>query len=146
MADSVKRYPGERIEVTFDTRRCLHAARCVAGLPEVFDTKRRPWILPDGAPAARVAEVVRRCPSGALRYRLVDGEPELPARPTQVSARAHEPLWLRGDLRIDTGDGVVADTRAALCRCGATANGPFCDGSGDCRGWHDRREELDGSA
>jgi protein-disulfide isomerase len=46
----VKRYHGERVEVTFDARRCLHAARCLSGLPEVFDAKRRPWILPDGAP------------------------------------------------------------------------------------------------
>jgi uncharacterized Fe-S cluster protein YjdI/CDGSH-type Zn-finger protein len=141
----VKRYHGERVEVTFDARRCLHAARCLSGLPEVFDAKRRPWILPDGAPAEDVAEVVRRCPSGALHYRLVDGEPERPTTPTQASAREHEPVWLRGDLRIDTGHGVIAETRAALCRCGATANAPFCDGAGDCRGWHDRVAELDGS-
>jgi uncharacterized Fe-S cluster protein YjdI/CDGSH-type Zn-finger protein len=145
MARTVKRYDGERVEVTFDPRRCLHAGRCVTGLPEVFDTNRRPWILPDCAPAEKVAEVVRRCPSGALHYRLVDGEPETPATPTQVSARQHEPLWLRGDLRIHTGSGVIAETRAALCRCGATANAPFCDGAGDCRGWRDRVAELDGS-
>ncbi|MFJ6804490.1 (4Fe-4S)-binding protein [Streptomyces anulatus] len=28
---------------------------------------------PDGADAGRVAEVVRSCPSGALRYERVDG-------------------------------------------------------------------------
>jgi uncharacterized Fe-S cluster protein YjdI/CDGSH-type Zn-finger protein len=145
MADPVKRYPGKRVEVTFDGRRCLHAARCVSGLPDVFDAKRRPWILPDRAPAEQVAEVVRRCPSGALHYKLVDGDPEAPTTPTQVSARDGEPLWLRGDLRIDTGEGPVAETRAALCRCGATANAPFCDGTGDCRGWHERAAELDGT-
>jgi uncharacterized Fe-S cluster protein YjdI/CDGSH-type Zn-finger protein len=138
LAERVKSYHGESVEVTFDARRCLHAARCLRGLPEVFDAKRRPWILPDAAPATEVAEVVRRCPSGALHYRLADGEPERPATPTQISAREHEPIWLRGDLRIHTDDGVVVETRAALCRCGSTGNAPFCDATGDCRNWHDR--------
>ncbi|MFE9921640.1 helix-turn-helix domain-containing protein [Streptomyces sp. NPDC005774] len=44
------------------------------GLPEVFDPAKRPWIQPDKATAERLAEVVRRCPSGALQYELVEGE------------------------------------------------------------------------
>jgi len=142
MPEPIKRYHGERVEVTFDARRCLHAARCLSGLPAVFDAKRRPWILPDAAPAADV--VVRRCPSGALHYRLVDGEPETATAPTRISAREHEPIWLRGDLRIDTSDGVIEETRAALCACGSTSNAPFCDGTGDCVGWRERVAELDG--
>lgn len=71
-----KAYEGNKITVTFEARRCLHAAECVRGLPEVFDTGQRPWIRPDGAEAERVAEVVRRCPSGALQYELVDGGAE----------------------------------------------------------------------
>lgn len=68
-----KAYEGRLITVTFEARRCLHAAECVNGLPEVFDTTERPWIRPDGAEAERLVEVVRRCPSGALQYELVDG-------------------------------------------------------------------------
>jgi uncharacterized Fe-S cluster protein YjdI len=139
-----RRYEGDGVTVSFDAARCLHAARCVQGLPAVFDTARRPWILPDGASAEDVAEVVRRCPSGALRYELHDGEPEAPAVPTRASARPGEPLWLRGDLEIDTGEGVVREHRAALCTCGASGNRPFCDGSGDCGGWKARAAELDG--
>lgn len=41
----MKRYEGEHIEVTYDTARCLHAAECVRGLPAVFDTAKRPWIV-----------------------------------------------------------------------------------------------------
>ncbi|WP_438949008.1 (4Fe-4S)-binding protein [Streptomyces harbinensis] len=63
-------YQGRSITVTFEAGRCRHAAVCVHGLPEVFDTARRPWIRPDGAEAERLAEVVRRCPSGALQYEL----------------------------------------------------------------------------
>ncbi|MGW5867307.1 (4Fe-4S)-binding protein [Streptomyces sp. NPDC055239] len=68
-----KAYEGQLITVTFEARRCLHAAECVNGLPEVFDTAERPWIRPDGAEVGRLIEVVRRCPSGALQYELVDG-------------------------------------------------------------------------
>lgn len=68
-----KAYEGKSITVTFEARRCQHAAECVRGLPEVFDLDKRPWIQPDGAEAERLAEVVRRCPSGALQYELVDG-------------------------------------------------------------------------
>lgn len=42
------------------------------GLPEVFGTQRRPWILPDAADPERVVEVVGRCPSGALRIERRD--------------------------------------------------------------------------
>ena len=41
------------------------------------------------------------------------------------------PLLLNGNLTIRAGSGRVAweGTTAALCRCGASANKPFCDGS-----------------
>ncbi|WP_432099249.1 (4Fe-4S)-binding protein [Streptomyces sp. WAC 04229] len=68
-----KTYRTESITVTFEAGRCLHAAECVGGLPEVFDPVRRPWIQPERATAERLAEVVRRCPSGALQYELAEG-------------------------------------------------------------------------
>ena len=58
MKSNPRSYKGQGITVSFDARRCIHAARCVQGLPAVFDPKRRPWIEPDGAAAERVAEVV----------------------------------------------------------------------------------------
>lgn len=62
-----KTYPGTDVDVSFDPEVCRHAAACVRGLPAVFDTQRRPWIMPDAAPPADVVAVVGRCPSGALR-------------------------------------------------------------------------------
>ncbi|MGW7757488.1 (4Fe-4S)-binding protein [Streptomyces violaceusniger] len=76
-----KTYQAQSISVTFEARRCLHAAECVQGLPEVFDIAKRPWIQPDNATAERLAEVVRRCPSGALQYELVDGGTGTPTGP-----------------------------------------------------------------
>ena len=63
-----KSYSSDAITVSFDPRLCIHAARCVAGAPEVFDPNARPWIRPENAGADKLADVVARCPTGALRY------------------------------------------------------------------------------
>jgi CDGSH-type Zn-finger protein len=38
------------------------------------------------------------------------------------------------------------ETRAALCRCGQSANQPYCDRSGQCRDWRYRMDGQDGGA
>ena len=63
-------YPAPGITVWFDAAICQHAARCVAGLPSVFDSGARPWIQPGNAAPDEVAAQVQRCPSGALQYRF----------------------------------------------------------------------------
>ncbi len=127
-----KAYEGRSITVTFEAGRCLHAAECVHGLPEVFDTDRRPWIQPDGAEAGRLAEVVRRCPSGALRYELADGTAEAPDEPTRITRNDSGQLVVRGALRVDTPAGRRAETRAVLCGCGQSRLQPYCDHAGPC--------------
>ncbi|WP_399171995.1 (4Fe-4S)-binding protein [Streptomyces sp. PanSC19] len=109
----LKEYEGEGITVTFEPRRCLHAAECVHGLPEVFDLSRRPWVLPGAAEPARVAEVVRRCPSGALQYhhRPEDAVPEPRTPPPRSGARPPGSWW-----------------------CGATSSWPARTGTGTRRG------------
>ena len=138
MAESTrKRYKGRAVEVSYDPARCRHAAECVRGLPAVFDTDRRPWILPDGAAPADVVRVVARCPTGALRtHSRTPTQREQPATPTEVTALPDGPLLLRGDLHLTAPGGVDEhETRAALCSCGRSANAPHCDGSGTCADW-----------
>ncbi|MDY0810835.1 (4Fe-4S)-binding protein [Kitasatospora purpeofusca] len=126
-------YRGDGITVSFDARLCRHAAECVHGLPAVFDTARRPWIMPDAAEPGVIAEVVRRCPTGALAYRLADGGAELPERPTAVRRAADGRLLVRGELRVTDASGEVRETpRAMLCGCGRSAEPPYCDRSGEC--------------
>ena len=138
-------YRGSRITVSFDARRCIHAARCVHGLPEVFDPKRRPWIEPDGAAAERVAEVVRACPTGALQYEPSGGiEAERPAERNTVTIRPNGSLHLRGDLAFVRAEGAeTRETRAALCRCGASSNKPYCDNGHEEAGFTDPGELTD---
>jgi uncharacterized Fe-S cluster protein YjdI len=59
-------YKNKRLIVCFDPSVCIHAGECVRGLPAVFDVTKDPWIDVNGASAEAIAEVVGRCPSGAL--------------------------------------------------------------------------------
>ena len=70
-----KSYEGEGIVINFELRRCIHAAKCVGGLPAVFDANRRPWIEAGNASADEIVRVVEQCPSGALTYERTDGGP-----------------------------------------------------------------------
>jgi uncharacterized Fe-S cluster protein YjdI len=136
-ASTRKRYTGEGVDVSFDPVRCRHAAECVRGLAAVFDTDRRPWIQPDGADPEEVVRVVASCPTGALRtHPRASAAHEQPTAPTEVTAVPGGPLLLRGELHVTAPSGLDEhETRAAVCSCGATANAPYCDGSGTCADW-----------
>ena len=64
---SRKSYVGRDVTISFDPEVCQHSGNCVRGLASVFDTKRTPWINPDGASVDAVIAQVGRCPSGALK-------------------------------------------------------------------------------
>lgn len=118
--------------MTYDVQRCIHAEECVRGLPQVFNTARRPWIQPEQASPDQIAAVIERCPTGALQYIRKDGgadeSPPLVNRATLVE---DGPLYLHGQIEIRSpqGDLLYATTRVALCRCGASRIKPFCDNS-----------------
>ena len=40
------------------------------GNSKVFDVTRRPWVDLSYAPANEIAEIIDKCPSGALKYEL----------------------------------------------------------------------------
>jgi uncharacterized Fe-S cluster protein YjdI len=125
-------YASDAIEVHWEAGLCIHTQNCVHALPQVFRSAERPWIQLDGADAAAVAAAVERCPTGALHYRRLDGGPqEVVDDEVTVDPRPNGPLFLRGRVRIVDDDGQVVreDTRVALCRCGGSANKPFCDGT-----------------
>jgi uncharacterized Fe-S cluster protein YjdI/CDGSH-type Zn-finger protein len=125
-------YANDAIEVHWEPKLCIHVQNCVRGLARVFDPERRPWVDVDAADPDAVAATILACPTGALHFRRVDGgAQEEPEPETTVEARPNGPLFVRGHVRIVGEDGrlIREDTRLALCRCGASANKPFCDGS-----------------
>jgi uncharacterized Fe-S cluster protein YjdI/CDGSH-type Zn-finger protein len=125
-------YRNAQIAVSWEPRLCIHAGYCFRGLPKVFKPEDRPWVKVDAATAEQIAEVVMTCPTGALHFERLDGGPQEPQpEQTTIDARPNGPLYVRGTIRI-TGPGgqlIREDTRVALCRCGASQNKPFCDGS-----------------
>ena len=132
-------YSTDAITVTFDPNRCIHAAECIRTAPAVFDSRRLRWIKPELGDAALIARAVHRCPTGALSYSLPGGAPEA-ADPAQVRPAPNGPLYVRGETRVEAEDGrvITEGFRMALCRCGATKNAPFCDGSHRAAGFVDR--------
>lgn len=138
---AVKEYLTPDLVVRFDSRRCIHAAECVHGLPTVFDAERRPWIVADAAPADAVVDVIERCPSGALTYQRTDGgHAEVPTDDPRIVEVENGPLYVTGSIRVEAPDGTPVDTgqRTALCRCGASRNKPFCDNSHRAAGFASR--------
>jgi uncharacterized Fe-S cluster protein YjdI len=75
-------YSGPDVTVFYDGGRCLHFAECVACLRSSTSRSGRGSSL--RASAEQVAEVVGRCASGALHYRL-QGPREDPERPTRAA-------------------------------------------------------------
>ncbi len=124
----VETVQGRRIELQFEAKRCIHSRFCVTWAPKVFLANvQGPWIHPDAVPVEQLVEVAHACPSGAIRYRRKDGAPDEPVPAVNLaSVREAGPYAFRAALQID---GVPVGFRATLCRCGASRNKPYCDGS-----------------
>jgi CDGSH-type Zn-finger protein/uncharacterized Fe-S cluster protein YjdI len=129
--DQDRRYRGDQIDVTYNLGRCIHARECVRNLPAVFDTARRPWILPDTGEVETLTRVIQMCPSGALHYLPKDGSAREPIPGVNtVVLRENSYLEIRGNLRISGSNvEIPSETRVTICRCGASKNKPFCDNS-----------------
>ncbi len=126
---NLKMYEGEAINVTWNKDLCIHVAECGNADDELFVSDRDPWCDPDEVTLERVVEVVERCPSGALTYTRQDGILEERQSKNTVHVACHGPLYFKGQLEIDGATAPGVKYRAALCRCGASGNKPFCDGS-----------------
>jgi CDGSH-type Zn-finger protein/uncharacterized Fe-S cluster protein YjdI len=116
------------VELIFDGPRCIHARHCVLSRPDVFvPNVQGAWLHPELASSAEIAELAHACPSGAIQYRPLDGSPpETAPHVNLVSIRENGPLAFHAELQIQ---GQPDCFRATLCRCGASENKPYCDGS-----------------
>jgi uncharacterized Fe-S cluster protein YjdI/CDGSH-type Zn-finger protein len=140
MAGKVRYYESASVRISYDVERCIHAAECVRRLPDVFNPDRRPWVDPDRAAADAIEATIVHCPTGALHYeRLAGGSEEQPDPDNTVAVSPDGPLYLRGRVRVSAADGgtMLEDYRVALCRCGASAIKPLCDGKHHAIGFQD---------
>lgn len=134
------KYTNGEVTVVWKPKTCIHSTLCWKGLLEVFNPKEKPWIKMGGASTEKIIEQVRKCPSGALSYYLNDETPSNETEDKVVAESASimkiqvshngpyliktECLIVHSDGREETKTGTVA-----LCRCGASANKPYCDGN-----------------
>ncbi len=123
-------YTGARITIHDNRGICSHAGYCTDNLKSVFRMGEEPWIDPDGASVEAIVEVIKQCPSGALSYSIDGDEFRHPADEPTITALKNGPYMVSGVALAnqELGDG-VGEGRYTLCRCGASKNKPFCDGS-----------------
>jgi len=134
MANGVERVSGKSVLIQFEGKKCIHSRACVLTRPDVFvPNVAGEWIHPDAATPEEIAALALACPSGAIRYERLDGGPEETApRVNLARVRENGPLALHAPLEIG---GESAGFRATLCRCGASQNKPYCDGSHTAAGF-----------
>jgi CDGSH-type Zn-finger protein len=124
-------YAGKRITVHDNRGICSHAGFCTDSLKSVFRMGSEPWIDPDGAAVQEIVATIRKCPSGALSYSIDGVEHRDQEREAAVTVTDHGPYAVTGGVELL---GVAFGQEASrehytLCRCGASKNKPFCDGS-----------------
>jgi uncharacterized Fe-S cluster protein YjdI len=134
--DQLKSYTSGEITVHWQPDKCIHSTLCwkrATGLPEVFNPAKRPWIKPEAASKQDIIQVVDRCPSGALSYTLnnVQASPQDAPPGCVVESLPNGPLLIHGDVQVKDANGIITQKSkvTAFCRCGASANKPYCDGS-----------------
>ena len=139
MKEIIKRYTKDDLTVVWQPAKCSHSKKCFHGLSEVFNPNNRPWVQLDKSTAEEIVTQVKKCPSGALSFEgacaeavIVEGIiEETLVDLTKVTVTKGGPLLVKGALKIELADGetVQKTGMTALCRCGASANKPYCDGS-----------------
>ena len=123
-----KVYGGVGIVMTDDESLCAGYAFC--------DPHGGVWTeiaqTADPAIRARVERQIADCPSGRLQYaRSANGAPVETPYPPTIATIPNGALWVLGGVPVETADGFTYEVRnrQLLCRCGASENKPFCDGS-----------------
>jgi CDGSH-type Zn-finger protein/uncharacterized Fe-S cluster protein YjdI len=138
--DKIANYEGNDVNVRWNGRLCIHIGECGRAKGDLFVGGRDPWCQPNQASGDEVEEVVLRCPTGALTWDHKDGvKPELAEAVNTIHVVYNGPLYVKGDLDIEDApdDAPGLQFRAALCRCGASKNKPFCDNSHEEAGFRD---------
>ena len=131
--EQAKVFNGPDLKLTDAEGLCASARFC--------DRAGNAWTLTEksGDPGARktAIEEAGECPSGRLITWDKNGKPIEPHFDPSIGL-VHDtqydkmgPIWVRGEVSIESAEGQTYEVRnkATLCRCGKSANKPFCDGS-----------------
>lgn len=61
-------YSNDDITIVWNPDLCIHSAKCVKQLPNVYNPKERPWLKIENATTEELKAQIATCPSGALSY------------------------------------------------------------------------------
>ncbi len=127
-----KEYTNGEVTIVWNPEACIHSGICVKGLPKVFRPDMRPWITIGGAQTDEIINQVVRCPSGALSYYMnASVDESTVVEEAKVEVLSNGPLLVHGTIKVIDLDGSaeMKSKTTAFCRCGASGNKPYCDGS-----------------
>jgi len=132
----MKTYTNGTITVVWKPGICIHSTICwkeATGLPSVFNPRGRPWIQMEGSDTEKITTQVQKCPSGALSFYFNDEHPAgiNQQQEIHVDINRNGPLIIRGEVVVKDQNGIesIKGNVTAFCRCGLSANKPYCDGS-----------------
>lgn len=140
--DERRDYAGKSITIHDNRGLCAHAGVCTDRLASVWRMGGKPWIDPDGADVGEIVATIEACPSGALSYTLNDEEHRDCENPPAIRLSRNGPYVVTGGIELENaefGEGASRE-HFTLCRCGASGNKPFCDGSHWDAGFEDGEE------
>ena len=130
------RFQGEGLSLDDDISLCTKAGFC----GDRFTTV---WRLLEEAEDPDVRERIRTmtslCPSGRIATQLAGAERDEPPYEPSIAIERDGPVWVRGGIPVVAADGTTYEVRnrQTLCRCGASQNKPFCDGTHRTNGFRD---------
>ena len=129
--DKVDTYIGKRITIHDNRGVCSLAGYCGAYSPAVFNTENEPWIDPDADDPEKTARTIRMCPSGALSYSKDEVLYKDQNREPAITIEKNGPYCVVGGIELNDPQRSEPESKEhyTLCRCGASKNKPFCDGS-----------------
>jgi len=139
MANKVIDYQKGELTVHWEPATCIHSEKCWRGLPDVFKPKDKPWVQVENATAQTIMDQVDQCPSGALSYTYKGKENQNQGERTEIEVASGGPYLVKSEVEIIHPDGKreSRDKVTALCRCGASKNKPYCDGTHRTIGFSD---------
>lgn len=126
-----KRYSNAEVTVVWKPSQCMHSGICFAGLSKVFNPRRRPWVDLSQASTEAIVAQVNECPSGALSLKEAPAAAAVVESERIVEVTPNGPLLVYGNVTVKRADGTETKHHkvTAFCRCGASGNKPYCDGT-----------------
>jgi uncharacterized Fe-S cluster protein YjdI len=142
MDENNRQYSNGEITVFWLPKKCIHATICYTQLNEVFNPRKRPWVDMSGSTTDKIIDIVNRCPTDALTYRYnkdmetettegIKDVPKVEEKPVIIQIMKDGPIVVTGKIQLRDSEGKEYKTYSitSFCRCGASNNMPFCDGT-----------------